>query len=150
MSRLTQLLRVARPQATTMLASSQNSVATSSRVQLDLFRRRHYSDIQNRSGPIPPPPPNMTENHGKETESGSGGEQKRKSPHAQWYADTVPAMIPVALLGSAIYFVSPHYILYSLSVAMCLYYGRTRLNRVKPAIGIASDSTKAFDRKVPR
>jgi len=23
--------------------------------------------------------------------------------HAQWYADTVPAMIPVALLGSVIY-----------------------------------------------
>jgi len=26
-----------------------------------------------------------------------------KSAHAQWYADVVPAMIPVALLGSAVY-----------------------------------------------
>ncbi|KAJ7591243.1 hypothetical protein C8J56DRAFT_557798 [Mycena floridula] len=26
-----------------------------------------------------------------------------KSPHAQWYDDVVPAMIPVVLLGSAIY-----------------------------------------------
>lgn len=31
---------------------------------------------------------------------------KDRSPHAQWYADTVPAMIPIALLGSAVYFVS--------------------------------------------
>ncbi|KAF7433233.1 hypothetical protein PC9H_005183 [Pleurotus ostreatus] len=28
---------------------------------------------------------------------------KTKSAHAQWYADVVPAMIPVALLGSAVY-----------------------------------------------
>ncbi|EPQ59564.1 hypothetical protein GLOTRDRAFT_125865 [Gloeophyllum trabeum ATCC 11539] len=28
---------------------------------------------------------------------------KTKSPHAQWYADVVPAMIPVAILGSAVY-----------------------------------------------
>ncbi|EIN11033.1 hypothetical protein PUNSTDRAFT_85547 [Punctularia strigosozonata HHB-11173 SS5] len=26
-----------------------------------------------------------------------------KSAHAQWYAETVPAMLPVALLGSAVY-----------------------------------------------
>ncbi|KAF7981631.1 hypothetical protein HWV62_32720 [Athelia sp. TMB] len=26
-----------------------------------------------------------------------------KSAHAQWYSDVVPAMIPVALLGSAVY-----------------------------------------------
>ncbi|KAK7470829.1 hypothetical protein VKT23_002246 [Stygiomarasmius scandens] len=26
-----------------------------------------------------------------------------KSPHAQWYSDVVPAMIPVFLLGSAVY-----------------------------------------------
>ncbi|KAF7983976.1 hypothetical protein HWV62_18418 [Athelia sp. TMB] len=28
-----------------------------------------------------------------------------KSAHAQWYSDVVPAMIPVALLGSAVYLV---------------------------------------------
>jgi len=28
-----------------------------------------------------------------------------KSPHAQWYSDVVPAMIPVFLLGSAVYLV---------------------------------------------
>jgi hypothetical protein len=36
---------------------------------------------------------------------------KERSPHARLYTDTVPAMIPVALLGSAVYFVSafsPH------------------------------------------
>ncbi|THV08726.1 hypothetical protein K435DRAFT_847567 [Dendrothele bispora CBS 962.96] len=26
-----------------------------------------------------------------------------KSPHAQWYSDVVPAMIPICLLGSAVY-----------------------------------------------
>ncbi|KAF5388040.1 hypothetical protein D9615_000236 [Tricholomella constricta] len=29
--------------------------------------------------------------------------QKPRSGHAQWYADIVPAMIPIFLLGSAVY-----------------------------------------------
>ncbi|KAJ3811804.1 hypothetical protein F5876DRAFT_38817 [Lentinula aff. lateritia] len=29
--------------------------------------------------------------------------QKPKSPHAQWYSDVLPAMIPIFLLGSAVY-----------------------------------------------
>ncbi|KAF8665782.1 hypothetical protein AX16_000229 [Volvariella volvacea WC 439] len=44
--------------------------------------RPRYSTAPNLT---PPPPP------------------KRPSPHSQWYSDTVPAMIPVFLLGSAIY-----------------------------------------------
>jgi hypothetical protein len=32
----------------------------------------------------------------------------QKSGHALWYADMVPGMIPVALLGSAVYLVSMH------------------------------------------
>ncbi|THH05115.1 hypothetical protein EW145_g5030 [Phellinidium pouzarii] len=31
-------------------------------------------------------------------------ETSRPSAHAQWYTHTLPAMIPVALLGSAVYF----------------------------------------------
>ncbi|KAK0498481.1 hypothetical protein EDD18DRAFT_90653 [Armillaria luteobubalina] len=27
----------------------------------------------------------------------------QRSPHAQWYADLLPAMVPIALLGSAVY-----------------------------------------------
>ncbi|KAG7097140.1 hypothetical protein E1B28_004518 [Marasmius oreades] len=27
----------------------------------------------------------------------------RRSPHAQWYSDVLPAMIPIFLLGSAVY-----------------------------------------------
>ncbi|PAV20719.1 hypothetical protein PNOK_0334600 [Pyrrhoderma noxium] len=30
-------------------------------------------------------------------------QRQERSAHAQWYADIVPAMIPVALLGSAVY-----------------------------------------------
>ncbi|KAJ3828556.1 hypothetical protein EV361DRAFT_803294 [Lentinula raphanica] len=29
--------------------------------------------------------------------------EKPKSPHAQWYADVLPAMVPIFLLGSAVY-----------------------------------------------
>ncbi|TFK99100.1 hypothetical protein BDV98DRAFT_474072, partial [Pterulicium gracile] len=29
--------------------------------------------------------------------------QKTKSAHASWYSDIVPAMVPIALLGSAVY-----------------------------------------------
>ncbi|KAF9469054.1 hypothetical protein BDZ94DRAFT_1245259 [Collybia nuda] len=32
-----------------------------------------------------------------------GGPNMPKSAHAQWYADVVPAMIPIFLLGSAVY-----------------------------------------------
>jgi hypothetical protein len=35
----------------------------------------------------------------------TGSADRPKSPHAQWYADIVPAMIPIALLGSAVYLV---------------------------------------------
>ncbi|KAL0949627.1 hypothetical protein HGRIS_009672 [Hohenbuehelia grisea] len=38
---------------------------------------------------MPPPPPPT--------------KGKTPSPHAQWYADIVPAMVPIALIGSAIY-----------------------------------------------
>ncbi|KAI5118557.1 hypothetical protein M0805_002937 [Coniferiporia weirii] len=47
---------------------------------------------------------------GKEKEKAQGaadengaGKTAQRSPHAQWYSDTLPAMIPVALLGSAVY-----------------------------------------------
>ncbi|KAF8222711.1 hypothetical protein L208DRAFT_1412901 [Tricholoma matsutake] len=33
----------------------------------------------------------------------SYGTSNPRSPHAQWYADIVPAMIPIFLLGSAVY-----------------------------------------------
>ncbi|KAJ3995192.1 hypothetical protein F5050DRAFT_1769192 [Lentinula boryana] len=29
--------------------------------------------------------------------------EKPKSPHAQWYSDVLPAMVPIFLLGSAVY-----------------------------------------------
>ncbi|KAJ3803065.1 hypothetical protein GGU11DRAFT_740033 [Lentinula aff. detonsa] len=29
--------------------------------------------------------------------------EKSKSPHAQWYSDVLPAMVPIFLLGSAVY-----------------------------------------------
>jgi len=29
--------------------------------------------------------------------------EKPKSPHAQWYSDVLPAMLPIFLLGSAVY-----------------------------------------------
>ncbi|KIK65435.1 hypothetical protein GYMLUDRAFT_38895 [Collybiopsis luxurians FD-317 M1] len=29
--------------------------------------------------------------------------EKQKSPHAQWYSDVAPAMVPIFLLGSAVY-----------------------------------------------
>ncbi|KAJ3883136.1 hypothetical protein F5051DRAFT_392095 [Lentinula edodes] len=29
--------------------------------------------------------------------------QKPKSPHAQWYSDVLPSMVPIFLLGSAVY-----------------------------------------------
>ena len=38
-------------------------------------------------------------------------QRQERSAHAQWYADIVPAMIPVALLGSAVYLVS-HSLIY--------------------------------------
>ncbi|KAL5488150.1 hypothetical protein ACEPAI_6258 [Sanghuangporus weigelae] len=33
----------------------------------------------------------------------SGKKDSARSAHAQWYTDVVPAMIPIALLGSAVY-----------------------------------------------
>ncbi|KLO12819.1 hypothetical protein SCHPADRAFT_874899 [Schizopora paradoxa] len=45
--------------------------------------------------------------HGQNPEGNSSSSQtksgKAKSPHALFYSDTLPAMIPVALLGSAVY-----------------------------------------------
>ncbi|TFK56084.1 hypothetical protein OE88DRAFT_1652680 [Heliocybe sulcata] len=37
------------------------------------------------------------------TRSYSTKNASEKSPHAQWYSDIVPGMIPVAILGSTIY-----------------------------------------------
>lgn len=45
--------------------------------------------------------------HGQQS-SGNAG----PSPHAQFYRETLPAMAPVALLGSAAYFVSQTYLLW--------------------------------------
>ena len=66
-------------------------------------------------------------------DSGSHG----PSRHAQFYSDLVPAMIPVALLGSAVYMVcqliliatSPRFGLFFNSVADC-YAGSTALTDV--------------------
>lgn len=54
-------------------------------------------------------------NSGKKNEGASNSE---KSPHAKWYADTVPAMIPVALLGTAVYMASP-FLVSNHSVTLC-------------------------------
>lgn len=53
--------------------------------------------------PLPPPARDAPQANWKGKEKAKASE---KSPHARWYADIVPAMIPVALLGSAVYVVS--------------------------------------------
>ncbi|TFK76075.1 hypothetical protein BDN72DRAFT_831519 [Pluteus cervinus] len=38
----------------------------------------------------------------------------KKSPHGQWYSDVVPSMIPIFLLGSAVYLVrKPPFLVYT-------------------------------------
>ncbi|KAK7049669.1 hypothetical protein VNI00_005700 [Paramarasmius palmivorus] len=37
------------------------------------------------------------------TSTGNSEKPRTASPHAQWYRDIVPAMIPIFLLGSAVY-----------------------------------------------
>lgn len=57
--------------------------------------RRHVARSQTRRAP------------GRRLNSSQAGgaEGKQRSAHGQWYADMLPGMVPVALLGSAVYMV---------------------------------------------
>lgn len=77
-------------------------------------RYLHATTRLNRS-PVPPPPsihppPQPTHPHPSRSHAGRPEEPrhqrpKEKSRHALWYAETVPAMIPIAMLAYAVYLV---------------------------------------------
>lgn len=101
-------IRYSKRRAFCTISTCSTATSSSCRIQLDRIRRRPFSDSPNTTRAAPPPPPPPVPENAESSRGGSSSsneKQKQKSAHAQWYADTVPAMIPVALLGSAVYFV---------------------------------------------